>query len=187
MRRRRASPVIRARAGRDSTSKYQYRLPQGIARLHSARLNARNTGRHSRYREPARAYSAFPRFPPLSRRQRCNTAPRRHHDVTAAIARNLLGLSFDEAVAYARELKSRAAALGRGSDAIRVLPGLTTIIGTTETEALRRRDELVDLMSCRAACRTLPTAWCRFCKNAAFSAPGTKGAHCANTSGCNGL
>ncbi|MGF6604416.1 FMN-dependent oxidoreductase (nitrilotriacetate monooxygenase family) [Paraburkholderia sp. GAS448] len=54
--------------------------------------------------------------------------------------------SFDEAAAYARELKSRAAAFGRGNDAIRVLPGLTTIIGATETEALRRRDELVDLI-----------------------------------------
>ncbi|CAB3730039.1 Nitrilotriacetate monooxygenase component A [Paraburkholderia sediminicola] len=54
--------------------------------------------------------------------------------------------SFDEAAAYARELKSRAAAWGRGSNAIRVLPGLTTIIGATEAEALRRRDELVDLI-----------------------------------------
>ncbi|MDR6471575.1 FMN-dependent oxidoreductase (nitrilotriacetate monooxygenase family) [Paraburkholderia graminis] len=54
--------------------------------------------------------------------------------------------SFDEAAAYARELKSRAAAWGRGSDAIRVLPGLTTIIGATEAEALRRRDELIDLI-----------------------------------------
>ena len=54
--------------------------------------------------------------------------------------------SFDEAAAYARELKSRAAAWGRGNNAIRVLPGLTTIIGATEAEALRRRDELVDLI-----------------------------------------
>jgi FMN-dependent oxidoreductase (nitrilotriacetate monooxygenase family) len=54
--------------------------------------------------------------------------------------------SFDEAAAYARELKSRAAAFGRGDEAIRVLPGLTTIIGATEADALRRRDELVDLI-----------------------------------------
>lgn len=54
--------------------------------------------------------------------------------------------SFDEAAAYARELKSRAAAYGRGDDAIRVLPGLTTIVGATEAQALRRRDELVDLI-----------------------------------------
>jgi FMN-dependent oxidoreductase (nitrilotriacetate monooxygenase family) len=54
--------------------------------------------------------------------------------------------SFDEAASYARELKSRAAAYGRGPNAIRVLPGLTTIIGATEAEALRRRDELIDLI-----------------------------------------
>ncbi|WP_232624457.1 LLM class flavin-dependent oxidoreductase [Paraburkholderia ginsengisoli] len=54
--------------------------------------------------------------------------------------------SFDESAAYARDLKSRAAAYGRGPEAIRVLPGLTTIIGATEAEALRRRDELVDLI-----------------------------------------
>jgi FMN-dependent oxidoreductase (nitrilotriacetate monooxygenase family) len=54
--------------------------------------------------------------------------------------------SFDEAVDYARDLKTRAAALGRGDNAIRVLPGLTTIIGATEAQALRRRDELVDLI-----------------------------------------
>ncbi|ABE36085.1 FMN-dependent oxidoreductase, nitrilotriacetate monooxygenase family protein [Paraburkholderia xenovorans LB400] len=54
--------------------------------------------------------------------------------------------SFDESAAYGRDLKARAAALGRGPDAIRILPGLTTIIGSTETEALRRRDELVDLI-----------------------------------------
>ncbi|MGS0894298.1 LLM class flavin-dependent oxidoreductase [Burkholderia stagnalis] len=57
--------------------------------------------------------------------------------------------SFDEALAYARQLKSRAAALGRGDDAIRVLPGLTTIVGATEADALRRRDELVDLIPWR--------------------------------------
>ncbi|KWI47401.1 monooxygenase [Burkholderia pseudomultivorans] len=57
--------------------------------------------------------------------------------------------SFDEALAYARQLKSRAAALGRGDDALRVLPGLTTIIGATEADAIRRRDELVDLIPWR--------------------------------------
>ncbi len=52
--------------------------------------------------------------------------------------------SFEEARDYARDLKARAAALGRGPDAIRVLPGLTTILGATETEARRRRDDLID-------------------------------------------
>jgi alkanesulfonate monooxygenase SsuD/methylene tetrahydromethanopterin reductase-like flavin-dependent oxidoreductase (luciferase family) len=54
--------------------------------------------------------------------------------------------SFDESASYAHDLKSRAAAYGRGPNAIRVLPGLTTIIGATEADALRRRDELVDLI-----------------------------------------
>ena len=52
--------------------------------------------------------------------------------------------SFDESLAYGRELKARAAAYGR--NAVKVLAGLTTIIGATESEALRRRDELVDLI-----------------------------------------
>lgn len=54
--------------------------------------------------------------------------------------------SFEESLAYGRELKSRAQALGRGPDAVQVLAGLTTIIGATEAQARRRRDELVDLI-----------------------------------------
>lgn len=50
--------------------------------------------------------------------------------------------SFDEALAFARALKAAAAGCGRGD--IMVLPGLTTIVGATEADALRRRDELVD-------------------------------------------
>ncbi|RYF13569.1 MAG: LLM class flavin-dependent oxidoreductase [Comamonadaceae bacterium] len=52
--------------------------------------------------------------------------------------------SFEESLAYGRALKARAAELGRGPDAVKVLPGLTTIIGATEAQALRRRDDLVD-------------------------------------------
>jgi FMN-dependent oxidoreductase (nitrilotriacetate monooxygenase family) len=54
--------------------------------------------------------------------------------------------SFDEALAYAHGLKARAQALGRGAEAIRVLPGLTTILGATEAQARARRDQLVDLI-----------------------------------------
>jgi FMN-dependent oxidoreductase (nitrilotriacetate monooxygenase family) len=54
--------------------------------------------------------------------------------------------SFDESLAYGRDLKARAAAFGRGPDAVKVLAGLTTIVGATEAEALRRRDELVELI-----------------------------------------
>lgn len=54
--------------------------------------------------------------------------------------------SFEESLAYGRELKARAQALGRGPHAVQVLAGLTTIIGATEAQARRRRDELIDLI-----------------------------------------
>jgi alkanesulfonate monooxygenase SsuD/methylene tetrahydromethanopterin reductase-like flavin-dependent oxidoreductase (luciferase family) len=54
--------------------------------------------------------------------------------------------SFEESLAYRRELNTRAQQLGRGPDAVQVLAGLTTIIGATEADAIRRRDELVDLI-----------------------------------------
>lgn len=54
--------------------------------------------------------------------------------------------SFEESQAYGHGLKARAQALGRGPNAVKVLAGLTTIIGATEAEARRRRDELVDLI-----------------------------------------
>lgn len=54
--------------------------------------------------------------------------------------------SFDESRAYRDDLNARAARHGRGPNAVKVLAGLTTIIGATEAEAIRRRDELVDLI-----------------------------------------
>ncbi|MGY2489096.1 LLM class flavin-dependent oxidoreductase [Cupriavidus sp. CP313] len=54
--------------------------------------------------------------------------------------------SFEESLAYKREINARAEALGRGPHAVKVLPGLTTIIGATEAQARQRRDELVDLI-----------------------------------------
>ncbi|RLK30120.1 LLM class flavin-dependent oxidoreductase [Cupriavidus plantarum] len=54
--------------------------------------------------------------------------------------------SFEEAFAYRAEINQRAEALGRGQHAVKVLPGLTTIIGATEAEAIARRDALVDLI-----------------------------------------
>ncbi|MBB5415051.1 LLM class flavin-dependent oxidoreductase [Paraburkholderia atlantica] len=50
--------------------------------------------------------------------------------------------SFEESAAYRRDLNERAAAYGRPP--VKVLAGLTTIIGATYSEALRRRDELVE-------------------------------------------
>lgn len=54
--------------------------------------------------------------------------------------------SFEESLAYKREINARAEAVGRGPAAVKVLPGLTTIIGATEAQARQRRDELVDLI-----------------------------------------
>ncbi|MCC8395875.1 LLM class flavin-dependent oxidoreductase [Paraburkholderia sp. MMS20-SJTR3] len=50
--------------------------------------------------------------------------------------------SFEESAAYRRDLNQRAAAYGRAN--VKVLAGLTTIIGATERDAQRRRDELVE-------------------------------------------
>ncbi|SAK67665.1 LLM class flavin-dependent oxidoreductase [Caballeronia ptereochthonis] len=57
--------------------------------------------------------------------------------------------SFDESRAYREDLNARAARHGRGPNAVKVLAGLTTIIGATEAEAIRRRDELVELIPWR--------------------------------------
>jgi FMN-dependent oxidoreductase (nitrilotriacetate monooxygenase family) len=54
--------------------------------------------------------------------------------------------SFDESLAYRREINQRAESLGRGPGAVKVLPGLTTILGATEAQARQRRDELIDLI-----------------------------------------
>jgi len=50
--------------------------------------------------------------------------------------------SFEEAIAYASDLKARAVELGRPAPL--VLAGLATIIGGTEAEAQRRQEELWD-------------------------------------------
>jgi alkanesulfonate monooxygenase SsuD/methylene tetrahydromethanopterin reductase-like flavin-dependent oxidoreductase (luciferase family) len=57
-----------------------------------------------------------------------------------------LAQSVEEGVAYARDLRARAVAYGRASDSIVILPGLATIIGSTEAEARRRQDELWELV-----------------------------------------
>ncbi|MBV9563606.1 MAG: LLM class flavin-dependent oxidoreductase [Bradyrhizobium sp.] len=57
-----------------------------------------------------------------------------------------LAQTIDEGVAYARDLRTRAAAYGRSGDSIVILPGLTTVIGSTAAEAKRRQDELWELV-----------------------------------------
>jgi FMN-dependent oxidoreductase (nitrilotriacetate monooxygenase family) len=69
-------------------------------------------------------------------------------DLAAAQAEAVFTLSqsIEDGVAYARDLRSRAVAYGRPSDSIVILPGLATVIGSTEAEAKRRQDELWDLV-----------------------------------------
>lgn len=69
-------------------------------------------------------------------------------DLAAAQAEAVFTLaqSIDEGAAYARDLRTRAAAYGRPGDSIIILPGLATVIGSTEAEAKRRQDELWELV-----------------------------------------
>jgi len=52
----------------------------------------------------------------------------------------------EEALAFAADIRARAARFGRRPDEIVVLPGLSTIIGGTEAEAKRREEELWELL-----------------------------------------
>ncbi|MDH3027332.1 LLM class flavin-dependent oxidoreductase [Methylobacterium fujisawaense] len=57
-----------------------------------------------------------------------------------------LAQTVEDGIAYARDLRARAARYGRRPDALVILPGLATVIGATEAEARRRQDELWDLV-----------------------------------------
>jgi alkanesulfonate monooxygenase SsuD/methylene tetrahydromethanopterin reductase-like flavin-dependent oxidoreductase (luciferase family) len=69
-------------------------------------------------------------------------------DFAAAYAEAVFTLaqSIEEGVSYARDLRARAATYGRSGDSIVILPGLATVIGSTEAEAKRRQDELWELV-----------------------------------------
>lgn len=54
----------------------------------------------------------------------------RHADVVFSA-----NAEFDAAVTYARDLRTRLAAYGRTTDSLRILPGVTLILGDTESEA----------------------------------------------------
>lgn len=53
--------------------------------------------------------------------------------------------SLTDALRNAEELRTRAAAYGRRRDAIRIMPGLSFVLGSTEDEARRRHSELNEL------------------------------------------
>jgi FMN-dependent oxidoreductase (nitrilotriacetate monooxygenase family) len=52
----------------------------------------------------------------------------------------------DDGIAFAADVRTRAARFGRGPGDIVFLPGLATILGATETESKRREEELWDLL-----------------------------------------
>ena len=52
---------------------------------------------------------------------------------------------LDDAVAFAADVRRRAAAQGRDPSTIRILPGLSPVIGDTEAAALARKQELDEL------------------------------------------
>ncbi|WP_276355099.1 LLM class flavin-dependent oxidoreductase [Cohnella caldifontis] len=55
--------------------------------------------------------------------------------------------TIEEAQAFYREVKARAAALGRSPDDIVIMPGVGPIIGRTEEEAERKYREIAELVS----------------------------------------
>jgi FMN-dependent oxidoreductase (nitrilotriacetate monooxygenase family) len=54
--------------------------------------------------------------------------------------------TIPESVSFAKEIRCRAAEFGRRPELIKILPGLSTVIGSTESEALARRRDLEDLV-----------------------------------------
>ncbi|MGO1307381.1 MAG: NtaA/DmoA family FMN-dependent monooxygenase [Microbacterium gubbeenense] len=50
--------------------------------------------------------------------------------------------TLEDAILFAEDMKRRATAFGRDPDHLKILPGLSTVIGSTEEEAQRRWDDL---------------------------------------------
>ncbi|MFG1378608.1 LLM class flavin-dependent oxidoreductase [Xanthobacter autotrophicus] len=65
----------------------------------------------------------------------------RHAEAIFSVAHTL-----EEALAFATAIRTEARACGRSGDDIVILPGLGTIIGSTQAEARRREEELWSLM-----------------------------------------
>lgn len=65
----------------------------------------------------------------------------RHAEVVFSVGENI-----EQSAAYAADLRARAVAYGRRPHELVVLPGLATVIGSTEAEARRREQELAELI-----------------------------------------
>lgn len=76
----------------------------------------------------------------------------RHAEIVFTAAHTL-----EDAERYATDLRQRARAFGRPDDAIAILPGLVTVIGSTEAEAKRRSDQLWDLVPLQYGVNRLAT------------------------------
>ncbi len=61
------------------------------------------------------------------------------------------GISIEENRVLTQKLKQSAVAHGRGADAIKVLPGIGIIVGSTEEEAERKYQEIAGLVNVREA------------------------------------
>jgi len=82
-------------------------------------------------------------------------------DLGAAIADGTFAASqdFDHGQDYYRDLKARAAALGRNPDLISVMPGLSVIIADTDEEAKAREDERIGKLDLAKALTELGRAF----------------------------
>ena len=63
--------------------------------------------------------------------------------------------SMESAVAFSQEMKARAKALGRDPDSLKILPGVTPLIGENEQVAAGKRAELDKLIEAEAGLSTL--------------------------------
>lgn len=70
-------------------------------------------------------------------------------DLAARYAEGIYAVAYDLASAqsYYRDVKNRATKAGRDGDAIVVMPGLVTYVGSTEEEAWRKKTELDALLA----------------------------------------
>lgn len=64
-------------------------------------------------------------------------------------------LTFGEAQAFYKDVKSRLAAFGRTADKLKILPGLSPILADTEAEAKDIEDQLFDLIDHKGATKRL--------------------------------
>lgn len=63
--------------------------------------------------------------------------------------------SLDSAIAFSKEMKERAAKLGRNPDDLKILPGITPLVGENETIVAEKKRVLADLIEPEAGLSTL--------------------------------